>query len=104
MFQKRKENLEKLEMRVKNIFEERYEECLRDEAIELLNQTLVISREIRNRKGEGSRLGELTNTYFSPELYVKAIESLNQALGARIEWRYRGYNLSIVSTCVSFNI
>ena len=45
-----------------------------DKAVEHLTAALAISREIGDRRGEGSWLGNLGNAYFSLGQYEKAIE------------------------------
>ncbi|MEH2297642.1 MAG: tetratricopeptide repeat protein, partial [Nostoc sp.] len=49
-------------------------------AIEFLQQSLEISREIGDRNGEGASLNNLSNAYDSLEQYQRAIEFLQQSL------------------------
>ncbi|MGI2909842.1 tetratricopeptide repeat protein, partial [Tolypothrix sp. VBCCA 56010] len=49
-------------------------------AIEFLQQSLEISREIGDRNGEGASLGNLGNAYNSLGQYQRAIEFLQQSL------------------------
>jgi len=49
-------------------------------AIEFFEQQLVITREIRDRRGEGNALGNLGNAYYSLGEPQKAIEFYEQLL------------------------